>query len=502
MNGLLPMRVRSFAAIIGCSIAVLAISTAVALMYFTDRLHELSDLRLSTAETIDAAHGLEASILAHSRESLLLELTDDTSHDTKRNAIVATALEKLEAASRHANSGEEAIVIARLAAAIPDYLALRLQLEAEGRDARQIASIVSDDVDAIVADAKHLAATNVANAKLSDQETREKNSLADGIAVAVILVFLVALPLVFLASRKLILRPLIAITDSLNEFRNGSVREPPSIGLLELREMSSAVSSMMTSLRQSRALQMQYLAAVAHDIRSPIGAIKMSADLGVLEGIQDDEKSEFFNVIARQSLYLDQMVSDLIDTTRLEGGSLQLDMMHYDLCDIAKDSIRLFQNYSPRHALVYKGPEGQIICRVDPLRMSQVVNNIINNAIKYSPDGGTIDIAVTPLKGQAILSVTDHGIGMSSEDTVGVFVPFMRSKRTQGKIPGVGLGLFTAKRIIEAHSGKLTVASALGKGSTFSIILPYELEHTLIPAVSIEMPVKAQTRELAMKSMH
>ncbi len=491
------MRIKSFAAIIGCSIAVLAISTAFAFMYFTDRLHKLRDLRLRAAETIDAAHGLEASILAHSRESLLLELTNDTSHDAKRRVIVATALDKLKSASRKVNSGEEAIVIARLAAAIPDYFALRLQLEAEGKDAREIANSVSNDVDAIVSDAKHLIAINVANANRSDRETAAGNLLADWISAAVIMMFLVALPLVFLASRKHVYQPLVAITESLNAFRHGAVKEPPLVGLYELREMAKTVSSMINSLRHSRELQMQYLAAVAHDIRNPIGAIKMSAELGLIDGIQDEEKSAYFNVIARQSLYLNQMVSDLIDTTRLEGGSLHLDTSLCDLCDIAKDSVRLFQNYSPRHFLEYRGPDGQIICRVDPMRMSQVVNNIINNAIKYSPDGGTIDIAVTASKGQAILSVTDPGIGMSGEDMAGIFLPFTRSKRTHGKIPGVGLGLFTAKRIIETHSGRLTVASSVSKGSTFSISLPYDMEDSLRPDAPMGPSISAQPRGLS-----
>ena len=116
--------------------------------------------------------------------------------------------------------------------------------------------------------------------------------------------------------------------------------------------------------------------------------------------------------------------------------------------------------------------------RCDPLRIEQVITNLLSNAIKYSPEGGRVDVAVAPQEDGAVISVTDQGLGISEEDQQRLFEPFRRVGLSMETIPGVGLGLFVVRRIVEAHHGRIDVTSARGKGSSFRIWIPSSPDST------------------------
>jgi signal transduction histidine kinase len=111
---------------------------------------------------------------------------------------------------------------------------------------------------------------------------------------------------------------------------------------------------------------------------------------------------------------------------------------------------------------------------MDTLRMQQVTSNLISNAIKYSPDGGRVDVRLEPREPELVLAVTDRGLGMSPETQRVVFEPFSRSSLRDG-IPGSGLGLFVVQKIVAAHGGRIEVESTVGSGSTFRVFLPYDV---------------------------
>jgi signal transduction histidine kinase len=113
-----------------------------------------------------------------------------------------------------------------------------------------------------------------------------------------------------------------------------------------------------------------------------------------------------------------------------------------------------------------------VILRCDPLRIEQVVTNLTSNAIKYSPRGGAVDLVLQRNHHEVITTVTDHGVGMTEEDSRRLFEPFRRVGLSAETAPGVGLGLYVAKRIVEAHQGRVEVESKPGQGSTFRVYLP------------------------------
>src|SRR5262249_39563657 len=124
------------------------------------------------------------------------------------------------------------------------------------------------------------------------------------------------------------------------------------------------------------------------------------------------------------------------------------------------------------HALIVSAPDEPVRLRCDPMRIEQVLANLVNNAIKYSPPGGTVRVTVAPRPDAAVVSVADEGVGMSADELAHVFDPFRRGAGTSHAVPGTGLGLFVARRIVEAHDGGITVASAPGAGSTFTVRIP------------------------------
>jgi signal transduction histidine kinase len=130
-----------------------------------------------------------------------------------------------------------------------------------------------------------------------------------------------------------------------------------------------------------------------------------------------------------------------------------------------------YRQAAPGHPIAVSLPPGAVPVRCDPLRIEQVVSNLVGNAIKYSPNGTPVEVAVTDDGGRATVTVTDQGVGVAPEDRPHLFEPFRRGSRARG-IAGLGLGLAVARRIVEAHGGRIELDSVATAGSTFHLILP------------------------------
>jgi signal transduction histidine kinase len=132
----------------------------------------------------------------------------------------------------------------------------------------------------------------------------------------------------------------------------------------------------------------------------------------------------------------------------------------------------MFEGSSPDHRLELDLPQEPIHAAFDPLRIGQVLTNLVSNAIKYSPAGGPVRVSLERADGSAVLAVTDRGLGISPEDRAELFQPFRRGASVQDAIPGVGLGLAASRKLVQAHGGTIEVESEPGSGSTFRVILP------------------------------
>ena len=229
---------------------------------------------------------------------------------------------------------------------------------------------------------------------------------------------------------------------------------------------------MTDRLEDSRNDQFRFIASIAHDLRNPISSMSMASQLLIREG-EETERS-VAQIIARQAKHLDRLVGDLLDTARIEAGQMDMEFSLQDVCPLIRDAGELHQRDSNVHKLNIELPKGPLVCNCDCGRLSQVMNNLISNAIKYSPNGGVVKVKVWEESNQIVCSVTDQGMGVSQVDLENIFKPFHRSRATKGTIPGIGLGLSASRRIVELHGGELKVESTFGKGSTFYVVLPVQ----------------------------
>lgn len=173
---------------------------------------------------------------------------------------------------------------------------------------------------------------------------------------------------------------------------------------------------------------------------------------------------------------LEQLIAELLDTSRIQQGRLALQPEPMDLRELAKEVLERFADAAERteqHCVVLEATEA-VEGVWDPARLDQVLTNLLSDAVKYSPQGGEVRLAVHRQDDQAVVAVSDQGIGMAPDEQDRLFVPFQRSAQAQTIAGGFGLGLHIASEIVKQHGGTITVDSAPGKGTTFTVSLPRE----------------------------
>jgi signal transduction histidine kinase len=236
------------------------------------------------------------------------------------------------------------------------------------------------------------------------------------------------------------------------------------------REAAAAAAAL-----EADRLKTDLLNTVSHELRTPLAAIKgfTTTIQSFYDRISEEEMREFLGEIDSASDRLQELIENLLQLSRMESGTFQLTMEPVQLRGMlewaAEESRRRHAEREITLEMVSEPPE----IRGDGRRLGQVVANLIENAVKYSPDGGVVEVRAGASTTGAWFSVTDHGLGIAPEHVDQIFERFYRvdTPRTR-EIGGTGLGLAICKRIIEEHGGRIEVASTEGMGSTFTVILP------------------------------
>lgn len=241
----------------------------------------------------------------------------------------------------------------------------------------------------------------------------------------------------------------------------------------KVRGNQERARELTTSLEQQRQRQLAFVAGVVHDLRTPLSSLKMAAALA--DKAYVDRSDERFRKAAdmtrRQVVQMTRMVGDMLDAARIEAGQLELRLEERDVRELVREVVDVFLP-SGSHTLRLTLPDAPVPARCDPMRVEQVLNNLVSNAIKYSPEGSDVDVVVLEQGEDVVVAVTDRGIGIAPEEVQFLFEPFHRARVARETAPGVGLGLSVAKRIVEAHLGNIEVTSGVGRGTTFRVRLP------------------------------
>ncbi len=231
----------------------------------------------------------------------------------------------------------------------------------------------------------------------------------------------------------------------------------------------------VTRESEAERLRNAFLATVSHDLRAPLAAITGYADSLLRDDSWDPgTQREFLEIIAASADTLTRLVDNLLDAATLEAGALRLEPEPVRVERIAERVVAHRRPLTPTHDLRVDLAPGLPLANADPLRVEQVITNLVDNAVKYSPDGGLVTVRVARGDGGAlVIAVSDRGIGLTAEQADRVFDRFYRAADALNGAPrGIGLGLFLCKRLVEAQGGRIWVESAPGSGSRFSFTLP------------------------------
>lgn len=230
----------------------------------------------------------------------------------------------------------------------------------------------------------------------------------------------------------------------------------------------------VTLARTVERMKSEFVSTAAHEFRTPLAAILGFTEL-LLEPEErsEEERTEFLQLVHEKAEALARMVNNLLDISRIESGEeLPLDRGPNLLGDLLGQVLPLFQKRSGPHRFEVALPPHEVVLDVDPDTVEQLFENIIGNAVKYSPAGGLIRIAAEVVAGECRLSVSDQGIGMTAVETARVFDKFFRADGSNTAIRGTGLGMTIVRHIVEAHGGRIWIESVKGQGTTVCFTLP------------------------------
>ena len=229
----------------------------------------------------------------------------------------------------------------------------------------------------------------------------------------------------------------------------------------------------ITPIKEQERLRDEFISAAAHELKTPVTTIKGYAQLMRQGALQPGREGEVFEAINSQTDRINRRVQEMLEAIRLRKAPPELLRVRFDLGELASEVVRRMQAMTGIHRLLFDS-EGPAPVDADPERIEEVLVSLLDNAIKFSPMGGDIEVRVWADKGEALVSVRDHGVGIPKERQPHIFEPFYEA--VPSGAPGyrgvVALSLYLSKLTIERHRGRIWFKSEEGKGSTFYFSLP------------------------------
>ncbi len=299
------------------------------------------------------------------------------------------------------------------------------------------------------------------------------DSVNRSVLAAVVTASLGALILNLALSRR-ILGPIGALTDAARSMEKGDLSKRVEVTTKdELGSLARAFNSMADGLENLEQLRRLMVTDVAHELRTPLSNIR-----GYLEALQDGVAKPTPDVITllhEEAMLLNRLVDDLQELALAEAGQLRLEREPVELAGLTKKIIKSCQHHATQKGLSIEEdlPNDLPIVDVDPERVSQVLRNLLNNAVQFTSLGGTIRIAAKPIQDFIEVEVMDTGIGISPEDLPFVFERFYRADKSRSRATGgAGLGLAIVRQLVRAHGGEIEVESEVDHGAKFTFTLP------------------------------
>jgi signal transduction histidine kinase len=244
----------------------------------------------------------------------------------------------------------------------------------------------------------------------------------------------------------------------------------------QFNAMADQVEETMDVIRRDRDISREFLADVSHELRTPLAALRTFNEL-LQEKAGSDvaARTEFLEASAQQIERLDWLAQNLLELSKLDSGLIRLDLRPDDLRATVLSAVEQAQVSAGRRGLSLTAdvPEAPLVARHDPQRIGQVLTNLIGNALKFTPRGGSVRVVLSPHVRGARIQVIDSGVGIDANELPHIFERFYRGSRAnEARGSGSGLGLAIVRSVVEMHGGRIMVESRVGGGSTFTVTLP------------------------------
>jgi len=248
----------------------------------------------------------------------------------------------------------------------------------------------------------------------------------------------------------------------------------------ELGSLAADFNKMAEQLKELDQMKKDFVSSVTHELRSPLHSTRLYLGLFFKGGAGEltEKQKEYLKIIESNTLRLAKFIDDLLDLAKLERGKLDVQKQEFELKDIFKEMRAMFMPHSEQKKINFEVPPGEVLPKLlgDPERTRQVMINLLSNAFKFTPEGGTIAVLAERQNGSMEISVKDSGMGIPNDQIDLIFNKFEQVKGVRTKMmghqKGTGLGLAIVKSLVEAQGGKIRVESALNTGSTFTFSIP------------------------------
>jgi signal transduction histidine kinase len=245
----------------------------------------------------------------------------------------------------------------------------------------------------------------------------------------------------------------------------------------ELRRLYHELETANRRLEIASQHKSEFLANMSHELRTPLNAVIGFSELlsERLFGELNDKQAEYLQDILSSAQHLLSLINDILDLSKVEAGRMELEPTRFDLPVAVSNAVTLVRERAARHGIALELTVDDLMGDIvgDERKFKQVLLNLLSNAVKFTPDGGRIGVRATRTAGRVEVAVSDTGVGIAPADHAAIFDEFRQvGPASRGKHEGTGLGLSLARKFIELHGGTVRVESEVGKGATFTVVLP------------------------------
>jgi signal transduction histidine kinase len=225
-------------------------------------------------------------------------------------------------------------------------------------------------------------------------------------------------------------------------------------------------------LRESERLKSDLVNTVSHELRTPLSGVMGFTKLLLTREFDPETRRHYLGIVDAQARRLSNLLDDFLDVRRIEEGRFERAQELVDMATLLREEAQLYRQQSPKHDVAVEIDHAPLAVIGNPDRLRQVIGNLISNAIKYSPQGGVVEVSAVQENGSVRVEVRDEGMGIPLSQQPQIFTKFFRGDAPASGITGTGLGLAVSRDIVESHGGRIGFTSAEGEGTTFFVELP------------------------------